>query len=111
MPHPDFEDITEFFDPDEFATTAHITRGAENIGDVLGIFDDPNEVARIGEYSMDHVTPKFECAEVDVADVHKNDRVTIEGREFDLMEEPQLDGTGTARLVLGKTTVTYNAGL
>ena len=43
MPHPDWEDLSAFFDPDEFATSAVITRGEETVAEVLSIFDDPNE--------------------------------------------------------------------
>lgn len=111
MPHPHWEDLSDFFDPDEFATLATITRASENVGEVLGIFDDPNQVASLGDYDLDHPVPKFMCAEVDVAAVKRGDIVTIEGKDFDLIEDPQLDGTGIATLILGKPNVIYNAGL
>lgn len=111
MPHPPWEDLSEFFASDEFATTAIITRVEEQIGEVLGIFDDPNQVAALGEYELDHPTPRFTCREVDVADVAKGDVATIEGRSFDIMQEPELDGTGIATLILAKPNVVYDAGL
>lgn len=111
MPHPDWEDLSAFFDLDEFATTAIITRGTDQVAEVLGIFDDPNEVARLGECDMDHPTPRFTCAETDVAAVEALDVATIEGKAFDIMESPQLDGTGIAVLILGTPNVVYNAGL
>lgn len=111
MPHPDWEDLSAFFDPDEFATSATITRGSQTVAEVLGIFDDPNQVAALGEFELDHPTPRFVCAETGVADVHKDDVVTIEGKDFDLMEEPQLDGSGLATLILATPNVAYNAGL
>lgn len=111
MPHPDWEDLSAFFDPDEFATSAVITRGEETVAEVLGIFDDPNEVAALGEYELDHPNPRFVCPEADVADVRKGDIVTIEGKTFDLMQEPELDGTGVAALILAEPNVIYDAGL
>lgn len=111
MPHPDFEDLSDFFDPDEFATQAVITREGEKVAEVLGIFDDPKEVASIGEYDMDHLTPRFTCAEVEVAGIEAKDIATIKGKPFDIMESPQLDGTGLAVLILGTPNVVYNAGL
>lgn len=111
MPHPSWEDLSEFFDPDEFASTAIITRGEEQIGEVLGIFDDPNQLVRLGEYELDHPTPRFTCREVAVATIHKGDTATIEGRMFDVMQEPELDGTGLAVLILANPNVIYNAGL
>ena len=47
MPHPDWEDISAFFELEEFATTANITRGSEKVADVLGIFDDPSQMATL----------------------------------------------------------------
>jgi hypothetical protein len=111
MPQPEWEDLSTFFDPDEFAATAVITRGEETVVEVLGIFDDPNAVATLGEYALDHTSPRFTCPETDVAGVHKGDVVTIEGKEFDLMQEPELDGTGIATLILAEPNVIYNAGL
>jgi hypothetical protein len=111
MPHPSWEDLSEFFDPDEFATTAIISRAGEQIGEVFGIFDDPNKVAELGEYELDHQTPRFTCREVDAVDIVKGDVATIEGREFDIMQEPALDGTGIATLILADPNVIYDAGL
>ncbi|WP_298938132.1 head-tail joining protein [uncultured Ruegeria sp.] len=111
MPHPDWEDLSAFFEPDEFATSAVITRGAEMVAEVLGIFDDPNEVATLGEYEIDHPMPRFVCPEIDVANARKGDVVTIEGKAFDLMQEPELDGTGIAALMLAEPNVIYDAGL
>ena len=111
MPQPLWEDLSEFFDPDEFATTAIVTRDEEMIGEVLGIFDDPNQVAELGEYQFDHPVPRFACKEVDAGLIERGDVVTIEGKEFDVMQEPELDGTGIATLVLSEPNVIYDAGL
>ena len=111
MPNPPWESLSDFFHPDEFATLAIITRDSENVGEVLGIFDDPNQIASLGEYDHDHTVPKFVCSETDAAAIERGDVVTIEGKDFDLIEEPQLDGTGIATLILGRPNVIYNAGL
>lgn len=111
MPHHDWEDLSAFFDPDEFATSAVIKREDETVAEVLGIFDDPNEVAALGEYELDLPKPRFVCPVAGVAGVRKGDAVTIEGKVFDLMQEPQLDGTGVATLILAEPNVIYDAGL
>lgn len=111
MPHPEWEDLSPFFEPTEFGTIAAISRGAETVAEVFGIFDDPNEVAALGEYELDHPSPRFVCPEDAVADVRKGDVVTIEGKKFDLMQEPDLDGTGIATLILAEPNVIYDAGL
>jgi hypothetical protein len=111
MPHPDWEDISAFFDLDEFATTAVITRDAEKVADVLGIFDDPSQMATLGEFEFDSPGPRFVCREDAVSAVKRGDTATIEGKVFDVLEEPQLDGTGIATLTLAVPNVIYNAGL
>ncbi|AVO37388.1 head-tail joining protein [Pukyongiella litopenaei] len=111
MPHPAWEDLSEFFDPDEFATTATIRRDGEIIGEVLGIFDDPNQIAALGNYELDHPTPRLICPETDIADISRGDVATIEGRDFDIMQEPELDGTGIATLILAEPNVIYDAGI
>ncbi len=111
MPHPDWEDLSAFFDPEAFATRAVITRAGKTVAEILGIFDDPNEVAVLGAFERDHPTPRLVCPEVDVGDVRKGDVVTIEGKAFDLMREPERDGTGLATLILAEPNVIYDAGL
>jgi len=111
MPHPPWEDLSEFFDVDDFATIATITRAGGQIGEVRGIYDDPNQVSRLGEYELDHPVPRFTCREVDVTGVSRGDTATIEGRVYDIMQEPELDGTGLATLILSEPNVVYNAGI
>lgn len=111
MAGPVWENLAEFFDPSEFATAATITRDGQEIGEVFGIFDDPTQIAELGEYQHHHATPRFVCAEDDATDVLRDDVLTIEGKSFDVLEEPQLDGTGIATVVLSKPNVMYNAGI
>ena len=110
MPHPPWEDLSEFFDLSEFAVTAVVRRDGTEIGEVRGIFDDPNVVSDLGEYEFDHPTPQFVCKETDVSAVRKGDVLEVIGRVYDIMREPQLDGTGIATLILSEPNVIY-AGL
>jgi hypothetical protein len=111
MAHPDWEDLSAFFDADEFATLAVITRGSETVAEVLGIFDDPNAPASVGELVQDLPSPQFTAPEVELSGVKPKDIATIEGVAFDVMEAPQRDGTGISVLILAKPNVIYNAGL
>lgn len=111
MPNPNWEDLSEFFDPDEFAALAVISRDGGTIGEVLGIFEDPTEVAALGDYELDNPTPKFVCRASDVVDTRKGDVLTVDGRALDVMQDPELDGTGLATLVLSEPGVIYGAGL
>ncbi len=111
MPQPDWEDLSDFFDPAEFAETADITRDGQGVGQILGIFDDPSQVAKLGEYEHDHQTPMFTCSETAAAIVQADDVATIGGTEYDVLQSPMLDGTGLAKLILGERAVYYNAGV
>lgn len=111
MPHPDWEDLSDFFDPDEFATKATLTRDGAVVGEVLGVFDDPSQVASLGDYEHDHQSPRFTCPEVALVGVQAGDVAEIEGKTFDVMKGPQRDGTGLAFLILAEPNVIYNAGL
>lgn len=111
MPKPDWEDLSVFFNPSEFADKALILRGGQKVAEVLGIFDDPNQVASLGEFDLENPVPRFTCAAEDVAVVNTGDVVSIDGALFDLMQDPELDGTGVAVLVLATPNVVYNAGI
>lgn len=111
MPGPAWENIGDFFDLADFATPAVVTRSGRRVADFLGVFDDPSVTASLGEYENDSVEPIFTCAEIDIAAVKIGDVVTIEGRAFDLVKPPQLDGTGIAVLRLVSPNVIYNAGI
>lgn len=99
-----FEDLGEFFDVNEFATTATIY-GEGGAQEILGIFDEPSIDAEIGQHEFDTASHKFRCAATDVLTMVRRDRLTIEGRDFWLEKAPQPDGTGLAVLFLAPEEV------
>lgn len=111
MPQPEWEDLSDFFDPDEFADTARITRDGQDVAQILGVFDDPSQVSQLGEYEHDHQTPIFLCPETAAADIQADDVATIDGIAYDVMKSPQRDGTGLVTLILSEQNVYYNAGV
>ncbi|WP_300067727.1 hypothetical protein [uncultured Ruegeria sp.] len=111
MPHPDWEDLSDFFDPDEFADTANITRDNQVVGQILGVFDDPSQVAKLGEYEHDHHAPTFICPEVEAAIVQPGDVAEIDGTPYDVTKSPQADGTGLSKLILAEQNEYYDAGV
>lgn len=99
-----FENLREFFDVNEFATTATIY-GEGGAQEILGIFDEPSIDAEIGQHEFEASSHKFRCAATDVLTMVRSDRLTIEGRDFWLEKAPQPDGTGLAVLFLAPEEV------
>ena len=111
MGAPAWEDLSEFFDahdPGGFAVAAQVWRGEECIAGICGIVDDPNEVLNLGgdrenyraDYDLDQTSPSFLCADPAVLEVCRGDILVTDGARYDILEAPQSDGTGVARLVL-----------
>lgn len=94
MPHPPWEDLSEFFDLDEFAQNARIFRGEEDFGEVVGIFDNPTERQEIGDFTLDQVGPRFVCDERAGLIARRGDVLVIDGSKFDVVHKPKRDGTG-----------------
>ncbi|MEY8099043.1 hypothetical protein AB9F29_16700 [Falsihalocynthiibacter sp. S25ZX9] len=111
MTHPSWENLSDFFDPDEFATEAVFNRGEVEIGRVLGIFDDPTGPSSLGEYEHEIQAPHFTGPEDGLSLVEDGDTVSIEGKTFDVIGSPKLDGTGVSVVTLATLNVIFNAGL
>lgn len=102
MPATDWEDLDEFLQIDEFATTAMIDLQDGTSRSVVGIFDDPFLNAELGEYELDTTRPRLTCKTVEVAGVGRGDEVSIDGETFDVMTSPQGDGEGMSVLDLAR---------
>jgi hypothetical protein len=102
MPAPDWENLDDFLDVDEFATAAEIEFQDTELADraIVGIFDEPYMNAELGEYSMDTVQPRFLCKADAVIGVHRGDVLVIGSDRWDIVTDPQPDGTGMATLAL-----------
>lgn len=103
MPAPDWDDLGAFLDVDDFAIEAVVTPQEGADFSVRGIFDDPYLNAQLGEYELDTTQPRLTCKESAVlGKVSRGDMVEIDGRAFDVLTEPQRDGTGMAVLMLAQ---------
>lgn len=100
MTLPAWEDPGAFLQGDDFATQAIITPQGGDPRQIMGIFDDPSETFRLGDYERDGAKPQFTCLEADVADLQEDDTVEIEARTYYLARRPKNDGTGFAVLLL-----------
>lgn len=109
MPAPNWEDLDQFLDADDFAQTAIIRRDGNLVIEVLGIFDDPYFSPEIGEYTFEDRQPRLTVKEVSVILVRRGDTVDVDGKTFDLINDPEPDGTGMSVLTLASQPGVYNA--
>ncbi|RKR02596.1 hypothetical protein C7446_2314 [Kushneria sinocarnis] len=100
MPAPDWEDLDVFLDEDEFACRVFVQRADGVELSLSGLFEDAYYDAQLGEYAMDSIRPRVWCQRVDVPGVQRGDTCRIEGTRYDILTEPQGDGTGMAMLEL-----------
>lgn len=96
------EDLSEFFDPDDFGVTATYSNAnyasvhpSTKSTSVSGIFR--NGYAEIN--GMETLTPLFLCAANTVSDVTNGAKLTINSVNY-TVRGVQPDGTGLVRLVL-----------
>ena len=102
MPAPSWEDLGEFFDPEEFATTARLWREGEDLGEITGIHDHPTDRKELGDYTIDETGPRFLCAETAGAKAKRGDVLQVDGEYRDIVQQPTRDGTGVVVLELSE---------
>lgn len=107
MPAPEWEDLSAFLDEEEFAVRVEVTRSDGAVLTFSGIYEDQYMDAQLGEYLMDSTRPRVWCKQVDVPGVKKGATCVVDGVAYDVMTEPQGDGTGMAMLELAEQ---YDAG-
>lgn len=105
MPKPAWESLDAFFSTNDFASSITITPQAGDPFEVPGIFDDPYLNAELGEYDMDTNQPRIWCKESDVSQVKAQDTVTINEKIYDILSNPEPDGTGLAMLRLAEAPI------
>jgi hypothetical protein len=101
MNGPAWENLDDFLSGDDFAVQAIITplNGAPR-PPVSVLFDEPYLNAQTGEYEMDTSDPRISGKESDFAGIGRGAVVQIGAASYDVMTDPQGDGTGWAVLKL-----------
>ncbi|MBA1446578.1 MAG: hypothetical protein M3H12_08875 [Chromatiales bacterium] len=97
------EDLSVFFDEDDFAAIALIDGG-----EVRGIFESPVEGVALGRtgtratgsLDVDLALPFFLTAAEWVPNIKKDDPVEVAGQVYSLAADPQPDGAGLVLLEL-----------
>jgi len=100
MPAPDWEDLGDFLNLDDFAIEAEIAFSAGGTRTIRAIFDDPYAAPALGELTLDSTGPTVSGRESDFAGVGRGDTVTVAGALYDVLQGAEGDGTGWARLPL-----------
>lgn len=100
MPSPDWENLDDFLDEADFATPVVVTLSGGGTLTLSGIYEDQYLDAQLGEYLMDTVRPRVWGKQSDMTGIHRGDVCTVGGAAYDVLGEPQGDGTGMAMLDL-----------
>lgn len=99
MPSPDFDDLADFFNTDDFAITAALEIDGQT-REIIGIFDLTPLDASIGASDLDALPATFTTHSADVRDVKRGDLLTIDGEAYQARGHPKHDGTGIAIIEL-----------
>jgi hypothetical protein len=107
MPHPSWDDPSEFIDIDDFAVKAIIQFQDGTTRNIVGIYDGPYLMATLKGYEQDTSKPKFTCAEGTCDGVRRGDAIVIYNSDgvtffgtFGILTYPEPDGTGLESLEL-----------
>lgn len=102
----DWENLDEFLSLEDFCSEAVFTlNGGTVLPAINGILDELFLMAEIGEYDLESTQPRFICKTVDVNQVSRGDTVVINGLTYDVLGNPQDDGTGLAVIILARADV------
>lgn len=108
MPSPKWERLDDFLSTDDFAILAIFTpAGGQPRPAVPVIFDEPYFDANLGEYVQDTAVPRFWTKASNVAGLKRHDECTfpdLPGVTFELVHDPQPDGTGGVTVELARFT-------
>ncbi len=99
MPTPDFENLADFFNTDEFAVKAILHSNGQT-REIIGVFDLTPVDANIGASNFDGLPAKFIVQSQDVSGVERGDQLTIGDEAYSIRTSPKHDGTGSAILEL-----------
>lgn len=91
---PSWENLDEFFDLGDFGCEAVFTLTNDTERTVIGIFDDPEVNANTGEYEFETRRPRLTFKESESSLIERGCKVVIEDETYDVLTEPQADGTG-----------------
>ncbi|HWQ36956.1 MAG TPA: head-tail joining protein [Blastocatellia bacterium] len=93
------EDLAQFFDPADFATTVAFTRGAQMVGSVSAIFTAASQSVEIYDAQIEEPNPTLVARSSEIAGIRRGDTATVGGSSF-RVERISADGTGISTIYL-----------
>ncbi|HEX8773259.1 MAG TPA: hypothetical protein VF735_06600 [Pyrinomonadaceae bacterium] len=95
------EDLTQFFDTEEFAVVAALKQSNGTvIRNANVIFNDPNQDAQMFAETVEADAPFIIARSVDVSDMKDGYKVTIGATTYRVIGTPHQDGTGISTVKL-----------
>lgn len=105
------EDLDQFLRVEDFAHACELRLAGGVVRTVHCIFDEPGVDADLGAglrggrrtgtgYTFETSGPQVIGKARDLAGASRGDELVVDGREFDILSSPIIDGTGTAVLRL-----------
>lgn len=93
------EDLSAFFDTDDFAVEAVFTRGVDTIATVNVIFDVPTEYVAYDQVNVAADNPYCQAISSEVAAIRRGDTCTIDSVAYGV-RLIKADGTGVTHIDL-----------
>lgn len=95
------EDLTQFFNTDEFAVLAVFKRQNVAVAQVNAIFDQPTLPVGIYEAEIDELQPRVMAPTAELAEIQRGDICELPAGAF-RVEKITHDGTGVSTVYLAK---------
>ena len=109
MPAPEWENLDAFFGLDDFAVPVSIRRGEAVLWEGSAILEDGNSAVALGDLEQTLGVPHLICPSEAVLAVQDLDVAIVDGVTWDVLGDPQRDGTGVTRVMLAKPNVAFRA--
>lgn len=98
MPKPSWEDMSVFFNSDEFAIEAIVTTNDGTIT-IKGIYDDALYIRDIGEADFEQTKPRFVCDTEMTTGIKRDMPISIDGKDAHIIDIIP-DGTGLSTIYM-----------
>lgn len=89
---PFTEDMSVFFNPDEFASEVSVTSGAASGQTFNANFGEDYFQDEFGQVDMSGTSPYLECDPADLANIARGDGLSLDGHSFTAGRRERRDG-------------------
>ena len=96
------EDLSQFFDTDDFAVLAVFTRAGEPLVTAYVIYNGPSHAVRVEGTAVEEAAPFLLAQAEAVEEVLRKDDVAVDGEGDFVVERVHPDGTGLTLIYLAE---------